>query len=298
MLPTDIVNWVSGALAVAVLTLALLAFLESRRLRLEEERKVVYREETDLKRTLMERLAKEIEGSGVDLSARELASLWVSAIVLPVLIMGAAGQGAGVIIGAGALGAALPPLALHAAKRRNRRAFEEQLGQTMPLIAANLRGGAALRNAITPVADNMGEPVRGEFRILTADIGRGMPVPEALDRMAERNKSEDLRLFASAVRAQEAGGGNLSDIVETVGRTIRARVAIRAEVRSKTSQGRATALIMVIVPPALGCVIALMNSMYMDYYKSPMGLVTIIVCAVFEAAGYMVCRKICDIKTD
>lgn len=297
MIPAQYVNYAAGAIAVIALSLAVMAFLETRRLRLEEERRM-RAEDTAQANGLIDRIAREIEGSGVDLSARELLTVWITLVVVPALGAGVAGAGIPAMLMAGCAGAAVPPLALQLIKKRNRSRFQEQLGQTMPLIAANLRGGAALRQAIIPVAQNMGEPVRGEFASLVADMGRGMSVPDALDKMAARNRSEDLKLFASAVRAQEQGGGEIAEIVETVGKTIRTRVAIRNEVKSKTSQGRATAIIMAVVPPAMLVFLYMSNDMYREFYLSGTGFMTIAACAVMEALGYFICRKMCDIKTD
>lgn len=293
-----------GVLLIAVAaSLALVALLESRRERLEAASRIRYDEGAAAKGGkgrggLLAWSAKLLEGSGIQLSAREIASLWGAAVVVPPLFVGALTGNITGIAAAALAGAAIPPIYLYTARKRNARRFEEQLGQTMPLIAANLKGGAALRQSIMPVAENMDEPVRGEFRLLTDDISRGMPVPEALDKMAERNKSADIKLFASAVRAQQEGGGNLADIVETVGRTIRVRVEIRAEVRSKTAQGRATAMIMCVVPIALAVALAFMNDLYREFYLSPTGMLVLGACAVMELVGYMVCRKMCDIEVD
>ena len=168
----------------------------------------------------------------------------------------------------------------------------------MPLISANLRGGAMLSQAIRPVAENMDEPIKSEFEQLRRDMDRGMPVDKALDKLAERNKSADLKLFASAVRAQMRTGGSLADIVDSVGSTIQQRCEMRQMVRSRTSQARFTAILMVCVPPALGLVFYIGNDMYREFYSSAMGLVVIGICAVLEVLGYFIANKMLDIKTD
>ena len=168
----------------------------------------------------------------------------------------------------------------------------------MPLISANLRGGAMLSQAIRPVAENMDEPIKSEFEQLRRDMDRGMPVDKALDKLAERNKSADLKLFASAVRAQMRTGGSLADIVDSVGNTIQQRCEMRQMVRSRTSQARFTAILMVCVPPALGLVFYIGNDMYREFYSSAMGLVVIGICSMLEALGYSIANKMLDIKTD
>ncbi|MFR3998792.1 MAG: type II secretion system F family protein [Paratractidigestivibacter faecalis] len=118
----------------------------------------------------------------------------------------------------------------------------------MPLIASNLRAGSSVAQAIGPVAENMSDPIKSEFRRLTSDIRAGTPVPEALDKVADRTGSRDLRLFATAVDISQQTGGSLADITENVGQTVRARVEARKTIKSKTSLNRIESQIMVGLP--------------------------------------------------
>ena len=294
------------ALIIAVLSLCAMALLISRQLRVLSERRDIYHEDDDdsqkkplgILSELREVARKHIEGSGVRLSLNEFMSIWAACTALPPLIGIVMDIGAPVIILFAALGAFIPLFALSFRKKHNEKRFEVLLGQTMPLISANLRGGATLSQAIRPVAENMDEPIKSEFDQLRRDMDRGMPIDKALDKMAERNNSYDLKLFASAVRAQMRTGGSLADIVDSVGNTIQQRCEIRQMVRSRTAQARFTAILMVCVPPALGLIFYVGNDMYREFYSSAMGLVVIVACTLLEVLGYFIANKMLDIKTD
>lgn len=101
------------------------------------------------------------------------------------------------------------PLYLKVRRDSGKKKFEEQLGQAMPLITSNLRAGSSVAQAIGPVAENMSDPIKSEFRRLASDIRAGTPVPEALDKVADRTGSRDLRLFATAVDISQQTGGSL-----------------------------------------------------------------------------------------
>ena len=295
-------------LIIAVLTLCVMALLVSRQLRVLSERRNIYHEDEEdaearkkassIIAELREVARKHIEGSGVKFSLNEFMSIWAAATAVPPLVGIVMGMDALVVMLLAALGAFIPLFALSFRKKHSEKRFEELLGQTMPLISANLRGGAMLSQAIRPVAENMDEPIKSEFEQLRRDMDRGMPVDKALDKMAERNNSSDLKLFASAVRAQMRTGGSLADIVDSVGNTIQQRCELRQMVRSRTSQARFTAILMVCVPPALGIVFYVGNDMYREFYSSPMGFVVIGACALFEIFGYFIANKMIDIKTD
>ena len=287
---------VTYTLIIAVLTLCVMALLVSRQLRVLSERRNVYHEGEEVSKKkhssilveLREVARQHIEGSGVKFSLNEFMSIWAACTAVPPLL--------GIVMGMNALVVML--LSLSAKKKHSEKRFEELLGQTMPLISANLRGGAMLSQAIRPVAENMDEPIKSEFEQLRRDMDRGMPVDKALDKLAERNNSADLKLFASAVRAQMRTGGSLADIVDSVGSTIQQRCEMRQMVRSRTSQARFTAILMVCVPPALGLVFYIGNDMYREFYSSAMGLVVICICALLEVLGYFIANKMLDIKTD
>ena len=295
-------------LIIAVLTLCVMALLVSRQLRVLSERRNIYHEgeeEAKARKTasiitaeLREVARKHIEGRGVKFSLNEVTSIWAAATAVPPLVGIVMGMDALVVMLLAALGAFIPLFALSFRKKHSEKRFEELLGQTMPLISANLRGGAMLSQAIRPVAENMDEPIKSEFEQLRRDMDRGMPVDKALDKMAERNNSADLKLFASAGHAQMRTGGSLADIVDSVGNTIQQRCEMRQMVRSRTSQARFTAILMVCVPPALGLVFYVGNDMYREFYSSAMGLVVIGICALLEILGYFIANKMLDIKTD
>lgn len=290
-------------LIITVLTLCVMALLVSRQLRVLSERRDVYKEHEEkksinLSAELREVARKHIEGSGVKLSLNEFMSIWAACTAVPPLLGVVMGMGAAAVMMLAISGAFIPLFVLSVRKKHSERRFEELLGQTMPLISANLRGGAMLSQAIRPVAENMDEPIRGEFDQLRRDMDRGMPIDKALDKMAERNNSADIKLFSSAVRAQMHTGGSLADIVDSVGNTIQKRCEMRQMVRSRTSQARFTAILMVCVPPALGLVFYLGNDMYREFYSSAIGLLVLGACAILEVLGYFIANKMLDIKTD
>ena len=197
-----------------------------------------------------------------------------------------------------AIGALSVPAYASTRKRRRRRLFEDQLGEVMPLIASNMRAGASVAAAITPVAEAMEEPVRGEFARLAADVKSGTPLAEALDTMAERNTSKDLRLFAIAVRVSQQRGGSLADITERVGETVRARTEMRRFIRAKTSLNRFEAYFLSGMPIFILLILLMMSETHRAFYATPMGWAVLAVCLVLDALGLSIMFKMGELETD
>ena len=234
-------------------------------------------------------LVSVCEQASPQLSVQEAEIVWAATATLPALTALALGVGplSLLLLPVSAAGF---PVYLKARRDSGKKKFEEQLGQAMPLIASNLRAGSSVAQAIGPVAENMSDPIKSEFRRLASDIRAGTPVPEALDKVADRTGSRDLRLFATAVDISQQTGGSLADITENVGQTVRARVEARKTIKSKTSLNRIESQIMVGL-------LAISPS-HREFYSQPSGWALIALAVVLDALAYLMMRKMGDVKLD
>lgn len=242
-------------------------------------------------------LVSVCEQASPQLSVQEAEIVWAATATLPALIALALGVGplSLLLLPVSAAGF---PVYLKARRDSGKKKFEEQLGQAMPLIASNLRAGSSVAQAIGPVAENMSDPIKSEFRRLASDIRAGTPVPEALDKVADRTGSRDLRLFATAVDISQQTGGSLADITENVGQTVRARVEARKTIRSKTSLNRIESQIMVGLPVFMMAALLTISPSHREFYSQPSGWALIALAVVLDALAYLMMRKMGDVKLD
>lgn len=242
-------------------------------------------------------LVSVCEQASPQLSVQEAEIVWVATATLPALTALALGVGPLSLLLLPVCAAGFP-LYLKVRRDSGKKKFEEQLGQAMPLIASNLRAGSSVAQAIGPVAENMSDPIKSEFRRLTSDIRAGTPVPEALDKVADRTGSCDLRLFATAVDISQQTGGSLADITENVGQTVRARVEARKAIRSKTSLNRIESQIMVGLPVFMMAALLAISPSHREFYSQPSGWALIALAVVLDTLAYLMMRKMGDVKLD
>lgn len=242
-------------------------------------------------------LVSVCEQASPQLSVQEAEIVWAATATLPALCALALSVGplSLLLLPVSAVGF---PAYLKIRRDSDKKKFEEQLGQAMPLIASNLRAGSSVAQAIGPVAENMSDPIKSEFRRLTSDIRAGTPVPEALDKVADRTGSRDLRLFATAVDISQQTGGSLADITENVGQTVRARVEARKTIRSKTSLNRIESQIMVGLPVFMMAALLAISPSHREFYSQPSGWALIALAVVLDSLAYIMMRKMGDIKLD
>jgi tight adherence protein B len=139
-------------------------------------------------------------------------------------------------------------------------------------------------------------PMCDEFRRVVREVGLGISTQQALDNLLRRVPSEDLDLLVSAISIQHEVGGNLGQILDVIGETIRERVRIKGEINVLTSQQQLSGYVISGLPIALGVGLFLMNREYMlgmfvfPWICLPIGAL------VMEGIGFMVMKKIVAIE--
>lgn len=180
-------------------------------------------------------------------------------------------------------------------KRLN--AFNNQLSDTLLLLANALRSGYSLLQSMETVAKELPAPMSFEFERVTHEIGLGLTIEEALAHMLERLESDDLDLIITAINIQHEVGGNLAEILDTIAHTIRERVRIKGQIRSLTAQQSLSGTVISILPIALGGIVFFVNPKYiLTLFENSCGIIMMIVGGLMIIAGYFAIRKITAIE--
>ena len=160
---------------------------------------------------------------------------------------------------------ALAPIGVLRYLRRKRlRSFQTQLPDLLHLISGALRAGFSFMQALESVTREVGEPARKELARVVAESQLGRPPEDALEDAATRMNSGDLTWAVMAVRIQREVGGNLAEVLETVADTMNQRERLRREILTLTAEGRFSAIVLGIFPPAFGVFLWTVQRNYMQ----------------------------------
>jgi tight adherence protein B len=182
-------------------------------------------------------------------------------------------------------------------KRRRMLRLEMQLPDAIDLIARGVRAGHPLSAGLGMVAEEAPEPLASEFRITFEEQRFGLPFEEALLGLGDRVEVMDVRIFLTAILVQREVGGNLSEILETISETMRARFNLRRQVRVYTAQGRLSGYTLAALPMFVGLVISAINPGYMQtLFIEPIGRVLLVGAVTMQLIGFLWIRKIVDIQ--
>src|SRR5205814_950734 len=90
--------------------------------------------------------------------------------------------------------------------RRREEQLESQLAERVAGVAAALRSGLSLSQAIRFAADEGEPPVAGQLQAVVDREALGVPLDESLERWAVEEGGSDVRLVASVLAAGGAAG--------------------------------------------------------------------------------------------
>jgi len=163
------------------------------------------------------------------------------------------------------VGIGLPVLALRMARARRLARFGEQLPDALDTIVRSLRAGHPVSSALRLVSEQMSDPIGSEFGIVVDEMTYGLELREALERLAQRVGYPELGLMTVAMKVQHQSGGNLAEVLAGLSRVIRARHQMIRKIASLSAEGRMSAVVMMIIPVAVGGGINMLNP---DYFAA------------------------------
>lgn len=177
------------------------------------------------------------------------------------------------------------------------KAFNEQLGDALMLLANSLRSGYGLTQAIEHVGEELSPPLGTEFLRVVREIGLGLSTTDALENLLKRVPSDDLDLMVTAITIQHEVGGNLAEVLDTISHTIRERVRVKGEIQVLTASQRLSALIITMLPVGLAVFLQVVRPDYIStLYTTTCGLIMLGVAIAGILSGYLVMRKITAIE--
>jgi tight adherence protein B len=239
------------------------------------------------RRGLLGTVERGLRAADIPARPAELILAHLSASVLLPVITFALTQSTSKAVTALALLLFGPPLALRILVARRRKQFANQLPDALITLAGSLRAGRSLGQAMEALSREVGDPMGRELRKVVAEVRLGRTLQEALGDAAARIASDDFRWAVLAMQIQSEVGGNLAELLDQVAQTMRERSRMRGEVKALTAEGRASALMLVIMVPGLGLAMWALNPTYMEpLFSTTTGHIMLGISAVMIGGGY------------
>jgi tight adherence protein B len=204
---------------------------------------------------------------------------------------GVLGGGAGLVMGV------IPFFVLNGKQAKHQRTLAEQLPEALDFLSRVLRAGHSLSTGLSMMAEELPQPLSGEFRRAYDAHSLGQPMEDSLRDITARIESSDFGFFVTAVLIQRQTGGDLSEVLGNISDMIRGRIRLQQHVRAKTAEGRFTGYILVAFPIIMFFISYALNPKYAGVLIHDTTGLYLLGGAVFLVVlGLVAIRKITTVK--
>jgi len=214
--------------------------------------------------TLAPRLALFLEQAGSRLNVSSFLILHLCGVILGFVVASWAGAPGWLVAAAALAGGGMPSLAMVSRRQRRLQRFSEQLPDAIRLIASSLRAGLGLDAGLEIVANELPEPIRGEFRKLLNEAFLEADPDRAFRRLGQRVPTADVRLFGAAACLHREIGGNFAALLDQLEENVRERFHRYRELKTLTAESRLTGWVLGLLPLVVGAGLVLFSPGYLQ----------------------------------
>jgi len=186
----------------------------------------------------------------------------------------------------------LPHLFVNLRRTRRFNRFTAEFPNAVDVIVRGVKAGMPLGDCLRIVAIEGQEPVRSEFKIVIDDQTIGMPLNDAVQRMAVRVPLPETNFLAIVVTIQSRAGGNLAEALGNLSIVLRERKKMRGKIKAMSAEAKASGGIIGALPLIVGALVYLTSPDYIGLlFTTTIGNVALACCALWMTLGILVMRN-------
>ena len=157
-------------------------------------------------------------------------------------------------------------------RRRLADQLFRQLPDTIEMVTSAVRSGLPVNEAFRAVSREMPQPTAGQFAILCSELALGRPPEEAMEGVYQRTQVPEYGFFAVTLGVQLKSGGGLAETLQTLGDTVRQRVALAARAKALAGEVIFSARALSVAPLIVGGLLYLISPVTVDLlFTDPTG---------------------------
>ncbi|MFD1434803.1 type II secretion system F family protein [Kroppenstedtia eburnea] len=173
---------------------------------------------------------------------------------------------------------------------------DNQLSEVCRLLSSAARAGLSIPQGLELVVKEMPPPVRDELAIVVRELQLGRDLEKSLQDLHGRVNSRDVRIFINALIIQQRAGGDLGRVLSEMASTMEERKIIHKTIDASISQARYTAYFLPVISALMVYMMSQMIDDFFEFFTSIMGIVVLVIFLVMQVVGFLLIKKIADIK--
>ena len=196
-----------------------------------------------------------------------------------------------------AFGYGLPRWVLSFMSKGRMKKFTEEFPNAMDVLVRGIKSGLPVHDGLKIIAKESPAPLGPEFQRLVENVGVGMSLDGALEKMTEHVPSPELRFFAIVIAIQQKTGGNLAEALGNLSAVLRARKMMREKIKALSSEAIASAGIIGSMPPGVGTLVSIVRPSYIGImFVDTRGQLMLLGGVVWMTLGILFMRKMINFK--
>jgi tight adherence protein B len=176
-------------------------------------------------------------------------------------------------------------------QRRIANQLFRQLPDTIQLVTSTVRSGLPVQEAFRTISREMPQPTAEQFAIVCSELGLGRPPEEAVEDVYRRTQVAEYGIFAVTLGVQMKSGGRLTETLETLGDTVRQRVALAARAKALAGEVIFSSRALSCAPLIVGGILYWLNPQSVDLlFYDPTGRMLLAYAIASVIIGTLVIR--------
>lgn len=195
------------------------------------------------------------------------------------------------------LGLFLPHFTISRMIKKRKTAFIGLFPDAIDLIVRGLQSGLPVSDNIASVGREIPDPVGIEFTRIADNMRLGKPMDEAMWETAERLDTPDFKFFVISLSVQKETGGNLAETLSNLSTILRKRQNLKLKIRAMSSEGRASAMIVGLLPFIMLGLLMFINYDYASIlFTDPRAIIVSIVGLAWMGLGVFIMSKMINFE--
>ncbi|SFJ16743.1 type II secretion system F family protein [Planctomicrobium piriforme] len=184
------------------------------------------------------------------------------------------------------IGFLVPILVAMVVRSRRQNQILRQMPAMIDELARAARTGRSLENCLGIVAHDTPNPLGAELRHCTRKLALGLSIDESLKELPLRTGLIATSVLATALSVHRQTGGDLVSVLSRLSETLRDRIQFQGRLKAATAASRATAILMITLPPAILAFFVFRDPGYITaLFESSWGMRSTVLAFILEIIG-------------
>lgn len=201
------------------------------------------------------------------------------------------------LLGGVAAGIGLPHMVVGRMIKKRQKKFLSLFPEAIDLIVRGLKSGLPINETLSIVASEISDPVGKEFGVITDQIRFGKTLDDAMWDAVDRLDFADFKFFVISLAIQRETGGNLAETLGNLSNILRSRHQMKLKINALSSEGKASAMIIGVLPFIMFGIIYAMNPDYAGtFFIDPRAQATLIGALIWMSLGGLIIKKMINFE--